>query len=243
MEKDTSVLAAPEGTPADAGTQTPAPEQAPAVSDAAPKEGKPAEEKVYAGKYKSIEDLEKAYKEVETKVGAKSYAEKIGDNVVQATGYSIGDLENAGYSPEQIVQAVVSYQETGKQQSNQFDVQAIRQNVESSKVDDVKFDIQLERYLRKNPEAEEYEGWIRKMRKHPDFRSSTVEAIVQDIKPLMEKAQQEVLVKQGEKEQAVVSVSHNQAPEPQVADKATDAYLKNPSQDNAVAMLKARGFQ
>jgi len=131
-DKDNLQQAAPEGTTAEAETQVETKGETPEA------ETQPKEEKVYAGKFKSADDLEKSYKELESKLGAKDYSKQLGDKVLEATGYTKDQLEQAGYGPDEIVKAMISYQDTGKVQAP---TQEIQSKVVDSKVDALEWTI------------------------------------------------------------------------------------------------------
>lgn len=241
MSEDTTKQVAPEGTPTDASAQGQQENVDAQATSSAPTEGTP--ERTYAGKYKSADELEKAYSELQSKIGKKSYAETLGQRVVDATGYSVNDLENAGYSPDQIVQAVLTYQDTGNTQQNSFDVDTVKQTVQASKVDSLAFELELERFVRKNPESEEMTDWVRKMKRHPDYKDLSVEQIYSEIKPIIEKTEEQVYAKQGEKEKAGLSITHTPAPTPDPSKEATDRFKQRRSMDNAADLIKSLGIK
>ena len=231
---DTQVSEAPEGTPShdaaqDLPTETPEAEEAP---------------RKYAGKYSSVEELEKAYTSASSKIGQKGYAEKIGEKVVDATGYTVKDLEEAGYSADQIAEAVLAHQASGKQQEmpkvNPSEV--IKKTVESSKVDKLQFELEVDRYLRKNPEAEEFVDWVRKMRRHPDYHGKGAAEIFAEVQPLMSKAKKAVEKTHASKERASMSVSNKRPVETPAHQAAADRYKKTGRLDDAASFIHEKLF-
>jgi len=198
-------------------------------------------EKVYAGKYKSAEELEKAYKEAQAKISQKGFSEKLGEEVVKATGYSVDELTQAGYSETQIVEAMLNKTAPVAPPVND-PVKPIKEAVESSQISSVKFELELERLYRKNADAEQLDDWIRKFKQLPDNKSRSAAEIYEELKPLMKKGQEEAYAKQSEKERATVKVSHNVAPESKEYDISREAYKKSGHLDDAVGMIKSKLF-
>jgi hypothetical protein len=239
---DTLESAAPTGTPAQIESHN---SEAPDVDTSAPgtaPTGTP-EPKKYAGKYASPEELEKAYTSLQSKLGTKDFSEKLGDKVVEATGYTTDELSSAGYTPEQIVQAMLQQQAPTQEPqgvtTSQTVLNSIKGAVESSKVDSVKFELELERLYRKTPDAENLESWIRKMKRHPDYQSMTASEIFAEVQPLVEKGEESAYNKQSEKERATMNITHNPVPESSVYDKAVERFQRSGHDDDAAAIVKA----
>lgn len=234
--KDNLQSAAPEGTTAQTQTQS--------ESEGQPAPSAPqgtTEARKYAGSFNSVEDLEKAYSEARTKISQKGYAEKLGEQVVQATGYSVSDLEKTGYSPQDIIQAVTNFQDTGRQQDMvKAAPDQIKDRVESSKVENLEFELELMRFAQKNPDVAEVEDWVRKMKKHPDYREKSVSDIFEDLKPMLAKGGEAVMQKHAEKERASMNFTNATAPDPKPSEKAREKFFKTGRDDDAKNFVKER---
>lgn len=238
--QDTSKSTAPvEGTPEQTG--------APVASESQPAEaasGSTTEARKYAGKFDSPEKLEEAYQNLQSKLGERDYAGSLGQKVVEATGYSIQELEQAGYKPEDIVQAVISPGANSQVQPVQSPTTldpttALKSAVESSKVDSVKFELELERLYRKNPEAEGLDDWIRKFAKHPDYKGKPAKEIYDELVPIMRKGEEAAVQTAHAKTKAGMVLSNEQAPTPTDFQKAKEAWQKTGHIDDAQGMVAA----
>jgi hypothetical protein len=244
--KDTLQSVAPNGTPTSAETQSSTvPATGNPTSGAAPA-GTP-EPRRYAGKYDSPEALEEAHKNLESKLGSKSYLERVGEKLVEKTGYTPTDLVNAGYSEEQVVMAMLG-QNPGQPQgsptpsTSQSTVDAIRGAVENSKVDSIQFELELERLYRKDPDAENLDDVIRTLRKHPDFRGKSPAEVLAGAKALVKRGEEIAYSRQDEKERANVTISNASVPQTSDYDRAVDRYKRTGDADDATAVVFQRLF-
>jgi hypothetical protein len=239
---DTTPPAVPqEGVPAESA-QTAQPNTQPGASEGT---------KVYAGKYKSVEDLEHAYSNAESKLGQKSYAETLGSKVLELTGSSVEDLQSAGYSPEQIVQAVLSASPTSelpvaptpaKAESpvhNPFD--SIRRTVEETKTDKLVWKQDMFEFLQENPEAKQFRDEINDFHAMPAYRNLTPGQIFSEkLKKFLEKGEQIVQTKQNEKKRATLSVTHQTSPAPVASAREQERFETTRHFDDAVHLIKSR---
>ena len=202
--------------------------------------GAKAQPKVYAGKFKSTEELETAYKNAESKIGQKTYAETLGQRVVESTGYSIRELEEAGYTPDQIVQAVIA-SKTGTEEvtlppepkHNPFE--AIKKTVEETKVERLEWKMEVKDFVLENPEAKEFLEDINEFHSMPQYRGmSPADIFNNKLKKFVQKSEQVVQAKQSEKERASISINHNPAPVSKPAADAQKKFYKTGHFDDAV---------
>lgn len=230
--KDTLPSAAPQGTPAPVETQ----KGAPPVEGTTPPAPVGIPERVFAGKYKSPDELETAYKSLESKIGNKSYAEKLGEQVVQATGYSLQDLEKAGYTPEQIAQAVVTFNQQQPQKKED-----IPQRVENSKIEEMEFKDSMRDFFEQTPEAKEFKEEILEWHDHPRFKSLSPEEIYsQKLSKFISKGSKAVLEKQSEKEKANVTVTQVAAPQVDESVASLEKFQKSRHLDDATSFIRSR---
>jgi len=201
----------------EASNETPSNQETPNVtSESVPAEAAPAttEAKMYAGKFKTAEDLEKSYKELESKVGQKGYAESLGQRVVEATGYSVTDLESAGYTPEQIVQAVVSWQDNGKQteMTKASPKEEISQRVEDSRYEKLEWEMKLRDFFSENPEAKQFKEEMNDFHSMSQYKGMDPQDLFgSKLSKFVTKGEENVQARQSEKEKASLSIS-NAAP-------------------------------
>lgn len=238
QNKDTLLSEAPNGTPSQTETQVSSPEGT-AGETAAQKQ-----ERIYAGKYKSAEDLEIAYKNIEAKVGNKSYAETIGQKVVEATGYTIKDLEDAGYTPEQIVQAVYTTKpavdsvtpETKPLQASSLE--NVRRTVEDSKLERLEWKMGVKDFTSENPLAKEFLDEINDYHAMPQYKDWTPEQIFNSkLKKFVSKGEQAVRAKESEKERATLSVTHAAPPTPKAGQAELERFQKTRHLDDATGFI------
>lgn len=239
--------AAVEATPGTPATQpgTPAaPESgaAPATPPAAPRK--------YAGKFESPEELESAYKSAESKIGAKSFAEGIGEKIVQATGYSAVDLQAAGYSSEQIVQAMLAAQSSGNQalpteapvhaaQASTVDV--LRSTVENSRYAKLEWDGKKRDFFAENPDAKEFKDELDEFHSMPQYRDLPPEEVFNlKLKKYLHKGEAITEQRHTEKERASMSFTPTTVPDADPSKTALDKYRKNNKLDHAESFIAER---
>ena len=232
QNKDTLQSEAALATPSSTETQVSSPEGT--TGETAAQKA----ERLYAGKYKSAEELEIAYKNVESKVGQKSYAETIGQKVVEVTGYTIKDLEEAGYSPEQIVQAIYTTKpadETPKPELKpQQSLDSIKRNVEDSKVERLEWRMSIKDFVSENPLAKEFLDEINDFHSMPLYKDWTPEQIFNSkLKKFVSKGEQTVRAKESEKERASLSITHAAPPTPKAGQEDFDRFQKTRNFDDA----------
>ena len=238
QDKDTLQSAAPSGTPAQTETQVSSPEGTTGETQAQ------KEARVYAGKYKSAEDLEIAYKNIESKVGQKSYAETIGQKVVEATGYTIKDLEEAGYSPEQIVQAVYTTKPQEDLQKAEVkptqSLDSVKRTVEESKLERLEWKMGVKDFFSENPLAKEFQDEINDYHAMPQYKDWTPEQIFNSkLKKFVSKGEQTVRAKESEKERASLSVSHSSPPVPKKGQAELDRFQQTRHLDDATSFISS----
>ena len=237
--KDTLESGAGSGSPEATTPQTETPAESPKTTPESAPEG--ITEKVYAGKFKSAEDLEKGYQELSSKLGKKGYAEQLGEKVVSATGYSVQDLEDAGYSPDQIVDAVISYQDTGKKQELPAKKQEMTQKVESSKLEKLEWKIDVRDFVDKNPEAKEFQDELNDFHSMSQYRDLSPEELFNTkLSKFVKKGEQNVETRQSAKEKASMSLSPSSSPKSGDSDKALKSFKQTRNLDDAADLLMAR---
>lgn len=131
-------------TLAEVDTQTVAPEAA--VSDGGSDQAPEASEPLLAGKYKSPEELENAYKELEGKLGSLGQKAAVADLI----------QEKYGMTPEQLRQTIEAEEQARLDQELQTnpagfalrEVQTLKQQLALKEVES-----ELDAYLRENPES------------------------------------------------------------------------------------------
>lgn len=232
--KDTLQPEASQETPSNAETRV----ESPQVSDAQPTEA----EKVYAGKYKSVDELEKAHKGLESKIGKKTYSEQIGEQVLSATGYTVDQLQAAGYTPAQIAQALLNSE---KEQAPQpyLSTDLIKKSVEESRVERLEFDINMKEFFEENPEAKEFKEEIKEYHSMPAYRGMSPEEIYESkLKKFVKKGMQVTMKKQSEKERASLNITNNSVPESRAEDAALKNFMSSRHIDDAGAYIKERLF-
>lgn len=242
LNKDTLQSEASQEKPSNMETQV----ESPQVSDttSAPEEG--SAEKVYAGKFKSVDELEKSYKGLETKIGKKSYSEQIGEQVLSATGYTVEQLESAGYTPAQIAQAVTSNdqaQQSMQQVSSYSPTEVIKKSVEDSRVERLEFELKLRDFFNENPEAKDFKDEIKEYHSMPNYRGMNPEEIYEaKLKKFVNKGAQVTLKKQSEKERASLNLTNNSVPESRNEDAALKNFMSTRHIDDAGVFIKERLF-
>lgn len=203
-------------------------------------------EKVYAGKFKSAEELENSYKSLESKIGQKTYSEQIGEQVLASTGYTVEQLQSAGYTPSQIAQAITTPPEQNQPVASTAaysPTDSIRKTVEESRVDRLEFDLKINKYFDKNPEAKDFEDDIKEYHAMPAYRGMSPEEIYESkIKRFVTKGAQATLQRQSEKERASLTISNNSVPESRAEDEAYKRFQSSRHIDDAADLIKARLF-
>lgn len=199
----------------------------------------PTEEKMYAGKFKSPEEMENAYKNLESKLGKKAYTEQLGDKIVEATGYSQEELEKAGYKPEDIVKAVITFQETGKQ--TPVDASSIDKTVTNSKLTETEWRLDKYEFFDEHPDMKKHRAIMDKFHKLEPTKSAS-EVYEEHIKPIFES----VTAQEAEKEKAKVKASMDLGNEVKKEKDPTEAALKRYQDsghiDDAAKFIEARLF-
>lgn len=240
----------PAADPATPGTPTTQPGTPAAPDSGAAPATPPAAPRKYAGKYETPEELEAAYKSAETKIGAKSFAEGIGEKIVQATGYSAVDLQAAGYSSEQIVQAMLNAQNTGVQAppegtpahapvSSTADV--LRSTVENSRYAKLEWNDKKRDFFAENPDAKEFRDELDEFHAMPQYRDLPPEELFGlKLKKFLKKGEAITEQRHTEKEKASMSFTPTTVPDADPAKTALDRYRKNPKLDNAESFMAAR---
>jgi len=173
------------------------------------------EEKVYAGKFKSAEDLEKSYKELESKLGSKTYSKELGDKVLEATGYTEEQLVQAGYKADDIVKAMIQFQDTGKQQAP---AEEMGTKVVDARVANMEWKLAARDFYDENPDAKGLKQHIEQQHAL-DPSKSPEEIYNQSIKPLMDQLQKSTEQTQSVKEKAALNLTNQAVPE---TDKSKD---------------------
>ncbi len=216
------------------------------------------EERVYAGKFKSDKDLEDAYVNLEKKVGSKTFSEKLGERVLSATGYTPVELENAGYTPDQIAdmmlqseraqaqgyqpqQQAAPVQQPARAGLPQTITESIRSGVESSKYKDIQYRLDKQDYFLENPSDKQFESFVDEMRQHPQYKDSSIKDIVERAKQIAKIGEQSVIERHGVKERASMSINTSSAP-PSISkeQEALERYQRTGHPDDATAWLRER---
>jgi len=243
LNKDTLQSEASQETTSQTETQV----NSPQVSDtsSAPEEGKT--DKVYAGKFKSVDDLEKSYKEVETKIGKKTYSEQIGEQVLAATGYTVDQLQNAGYTPAQIAQALMNQDQVQSQQAqttqSYSSADMLKKSVEESRVERLEFNLSMKEFFEETPEAKDFQDEIREYHSMPAYRGmSPAEIYETKLKKFVKKGMQATLKKQSEKERASLNLSNNSVPDNRNEDNALKKFQATRHIDDASEFIRTRLF-
>lgn len=173
---------------------------------------------------KSDVDWESRYKNLETKVGRKEFSERLGDKVIEATGYSVADLEAAGYTPEDIVSAVIQSKASGQQtQMARMEPQTdtlsmVKRTVEDSKADKAIWRADLSDFFFENPEAKDFRDEINEFHQMPQYRHLTPEELYNiKLKKFVKKGVESVEKKYSEKEKAGLSIQQTASHEPDPA--------------------------
>lgn len=211
-------------------------------SDASATDGKTTvtEEKVYAGKYKSPEDLETAYKSLESKLGQKQFTEQLGDKIIQATGRSQDDLVKAGYTPEQIVEALIQYQQTGVQQPPQG-LDSIQSKVDNTKLSELEWELKRRDFFDSNEDMKEHKDLIEKF--HKLDPSKPIDKIVkEDVMPVLDSVAKVTETKQSAKEKAALNITDAALPPVDPSKTALEQYQKSGHIDDATQFVAARLF-
>lgn len=243
LKQDTLQSEASQETTSQTETQI----NSPQVSDtsSAPEEGKT--EKVYAGKFKSVDDLEKSYKEVETKIGKKTYSEQIGEQVLAATGYTVDQLQNAGYTPAQIASALMS-QDQAPQQTAQTapaysSADMLKKSVEESRVERLEFSLSMKEFFEENPEAKDFQDEIKEYHSMPAYRGmSPAEIYDTKLKKFVKKGMQATLKKQSEKERASLNLTNNSVPDNRQEESTLKQFQSTRHIDDAADFIRTRLF-
>lgn len=248
-QQDTRTPAAPQGTPAPAATPTDQPSSStpPAAAPATPA-------RKYAGKYETPEALEEGYANLQSSLGKKTLAEELGRKVVEATGVSIDDLQAQGFTPEQIVEAMLT--ETPPPVAPQgngatppatpkakLDGGNLRTQVGDNKVNDLEFELKLTRFGTSNPDAMAYEDEIREFSRLPAFRNKSPQEIWDaKVRPLIEKGKQAAYSKQDEKERANMAPSDNPVPTVDPSQDALKRFNATGHIDDGARFVESRLF-
>lgn len=139
-----------------------------------------ATERLYAGKYKDIQELEDGYKNLESKLGQKSDAERIGEEM----------LKYSGRTPEQLkadIESAILEQQTpptSTREPEQQSVQpqdpklaAIESELRAIKANNLLRQLQEEKasLFAKYPEAKKYDGTLDDLWKNVDIKNSIEE--------------------------------------------------------------------
>jgi hypothetical protein len=240
--KDNLQSEALQETPSSTETQV----ESPQVSDTQSTTDGETTERVYAGKFKSTDELEKGYKGLEQKIGKKTYSEQIGEKILSVTGYSVDQLQSAGYTPEQIVSALTSYDQTQPQTTttqtfSPSDV--LKKSVEESRVARLEFDLSMKEFFEENPEAKEFKDEIKEYHLMPAYNGMSPEEIYESkLKKFVKKGVQTTMKKQVEKERASLGLTNNSVPESKAEIEALKRFQQSRHLDDAQEFIANRLF-
>lgn len=224
--KDTQDVPASSETP---GTQP----QTDPNAGSAPTNAAPASdtaEKLFAGKYKTPDELATAYTNLEKKLGQKTYTETLGARILQETGYSVTDLESAGYTADEIVGMLVSKPDVSAGDDDtepktklppkpKLTNERVQTAVESSRIAKLEWELQLDRYFAKNPEAEEFRDEITDFHQLPQYKeSSPAEIFNTKLQKFVKKGAESLQARHAEKENATMAITNNSAPQTKASD-------------------------
>lgn len=237
-QSDNPTPPAPQGTPGQAGTP---PEPSSTPPSAAPPEGTTKPEKVYAGKFKTAEDLETAYKSLETKLGQKAFSENLGQKVVDATGYSVDDLQKAGYTPDQIVDAVINWQ--AEKDNSNSGKEEISRKVEDTRYNSLEWRVDLQDYFTENPEAKQFADELNDFHSMPQYKELKPKQLFeQKVSKFLSKSEENLQAQYSDKEKANLSISNSAPPPPDEGLQHAQNFKKSGRLDDAAKFLRGRLF-
>ncbi len=206
--------------------------------------------KKLAGKYDTPEELESAYLSAQSKLGSKSYAEKIGQKVLETTGHTVDELKEAGYDADQIAEMIVQSASADAPKDDDDakkpklpNKDEIKTKVENSRAEKLEWKVDLSDFLAEMPEAKEFKDEITEFHSMPQYKGMTpAEIFAQKISKFVQKGEASLAARHNDKERANMDgLNHSQPPEKPTSAKALEQFRANPGRfQNAEAFVAAR---